>query len=58
MEFIIGIILFALAVWALINIWGSAGTVVAKLLWTLLVLIFPLVGVIIWYFAGPKSARI
>jgi len=31
----------------------STGT---KVLWILLVLILPLIGLIIWYFAGPKSA--
>ena len=31
---------------------GLAG---AKVLWTLLIIILPVVGFIIWFFAGPRS---
>lgn len=56
MEFILGIIHLALVVWAIINIWGSGEGTVGKLLWSLGVLIFPLIGFIVWFFAGPRSA--
>ncbi len=56
LAFLFGLVILALDVWAVINIWGSGSGVLAKLLWTLLVLIFPIGGVVIWYFIGPKSA--
>jgi len=54
MEFILGILHIAIAIWAILKIMGSSATGLAKLLWILFVLFFPLIGLIVWYFAGPK----
>ena len=43
-------------IWAVINIVQSSESTGTKALWIVLVLILPLLGLIIWYFAGPKSA--
>ncbi len=43
-------------IWAIVNIAQSRATTGAKALWIILVLVLPLLGLIIWYFAGPKSA--
>ncbi|HEV2614560.1 MAG TPA: PLD nuclease N-terminal domain-containing protein [Gammaproteobacteria bacterium] len=53
---ITGLILLILDVWALINIINSSRDNGAKVLWVLLVLIFPLVGFIAWLVAGPRSS--
>ncbi len=50
------LLILAADIWAIINIFQSAETTGTKVLWTLLVLVFPLLGFVIWYFAGPKSA--
>lgn len=55
-ETILAIIHLVLALWAIINILGSKVGLVEKLLWLVLVLVLPVIGLIIWYFAGPKSA--
>lgn len=52
-----GLIVLAADIWAIVNIFQSSATTGAKVLWTLLVLLLPVVGFIIWYFAGPKTAR-
>jgi len=58
MEYgIIGIIVLALDVWALINVWGSGSSLGGKLIWTLIILVLPLVGMLLWFFVGPKSAK-
>ena len=51
-----GIILLALDIWALISIFGSSATTGQKVLWSLLVIVLPLVGLVIWFFAGPRSS--
>jgi hypothetical protein len=56
MEFIIGVIIFILDIWAIINVIKSGASTGAKVLWTLLILILPVVGLIIWFFLGPRSA--
>jgi hypothetical protein len=50
------LLVLAADIWAIINIFQSVETTGTKVLWTLLVLLFPLLGFVIWYFAGPKSA--
>jgi len=52
-----GLLILVAEIWAIINIVQSNAETGTKVLWVLLVLILPLLGVIIWYFAGPKSAR-
>lgn len=56
MEFILGVLHLVVAVWAILNIIGSSASTLAKVLWTLFVLLFPLIGLIVWFFIGPKSS--
>ena len=55
MEGLFGFVILAADIWAIINIIQSGATTGAKVLWALLVLIMPVLGLIIWYFAGPKK---
>jgi len=52
---IIGLLILALDVWAIINIAQSSESTGAKALWIVLVLVLPVLGLVIWYFAGPKA---
>jgi len=52
-----GLIVLAADIWAIVNIFQSSATTQAKVLWTLLVIVLPVIGFIIWYFAGPKTAK-
>jgi hypothetical protein len=51
-----GLLVLAADVWAILNIFQSSSTTGTKALWIILVLVLPLLGVIIWYFAGPREA--
>ena len=56
MEYGILALLHLIAVvYAVIQILGSGASTGAKILWSLLVLVFPVVGLIIWFFAGPRG---
>ena len=55
MKFIFGTIIFALDVWAIASIINTNESNGTKLLWILLVALLPVVGLIIWWFAGPKA---
>ena len=50
-----GLIVLALDIWAIVSIIGSNTTTGKKVLWTLLVLVLPIVGFIIWLIAGPRG---
>jgi hypothetical protein len=54
-EFVFGIIVLILDIWAIVSIIGSSASTGAKVLWIILILILPVVGFIIWFFAGPRS---
>ena len=57
MEYgIIGLLVFVADIYAIFNIFSSRASLGAKLLWTLLVLVLPVIGFIVWYFAGPRSS--
>jgi hypothetical protein len=51
-----GILILAADVWAVLNIFQSSATTGSKTLWIVLVIALPLIGVIVWYFAGPREA--
>ena len=55
MEFIFGVLILVLDIWAIINVWQSSSSTTAKLLWTLGIVLFPVLGVIVWFFAGPRG---
>lgn len=52
---IFGLIVLALDIWAIVNILGSGASTGGKVLWILLVLLLPVVGLIIWLVAGPRG---
>lgn len=56
LEGLVGLIILALDIWAILKIIGSSASTGAKVVWILLILFLPLLGLIIWYFAGPKGS--
>ncbi|WP_083098810.1 PLDc N-terminal domain-containing protein [Pseudophaeobacter leonis] len=52
-----GFIVLVLNIWAIISIVGSGASTGSKVLWTLLVLVLPVIGFIIWLITGPRSSR-
>ena len=59
MEYgILGLIILIADIYAIIKTFQSSASTAAKVLWTLGILVFPVVGVIVWFIAGPKGGRI
>ena len=54
---IFGIIHLALVIYAAIQIFNSSADTVKKIIWVLIVAVFPLVGLIIWFFMGPGTPK-
>ncbi|MEJ2602012.1 MAG: PLD nuclease N-terminal domain-containing protein [Gammaproteobacteria bacterium] len=50
-----GLILLILDVYAIIKTIGSSASTGTKVLWVVVILILPLLGVILWALFGPKS---
>jgi hypothetical protein len=52
-----GLIVLVADIWAIVNIFQSSATTGKKVLWTVLVILLPVLGFILWFFLGPKSGR-
>lgn len=50
-----GLLILIANVYAIIKTLGSNATTGTKVFWIILILLLPLLGVIIWFFAGPKG---
>lgn len=51
---IFGLLILIASVYAIVKIFQCRAPTGTKVLWIVLIIILPLVGVIIWYFLGPK----
>jgi succinate dehydrogenase/fumarate reductase cytochrome b subunit len=54
---LLGLLILAGDIWAIINIFQSSESNEKKLLWILVVLLLPLLGLILWFFLGPRDRR-
>ena len=54
-EGLFALIVLGLDIWAILKINSSAETTGKKVLWTALIIVLPIVGLIIWALAGPSS---
>lgn len=57
-EGILGLIHLGLLIWAAIHITQSNADMLVKVLWILGVLVFPIVGFIVWLIFGPRKAGV
>jgi hypothetical protein len=54
---ILSLIHLGLLIYAAIQIFGSSADTMKKIIWVVIVAIFPLVGLIVWFFIGPGSPK-
>jgi hypothetical protein len=52
-----GLLILIADVWAIVNIAQSAATTGKKVLWIVVVLVLPLLGLVLWFLLGPRSGR-
>ncbi len=52
-----GVLVLAADIWAIINIFQSSASNGNKVLWTLLVLLLPVIGLILWFLLGPRGGK-
>lgn len=53
MEGILGLLILIADIYAIIKILQSSASGLKKLIWVLIVLLLPVIGLILWFFAGP-----
>jgi hypothetical protein len=52
---LVGLIILALDIWAIVNVLQSGTTTGNKVLWVILIAILPVVGLVLWLLMGPRS---
>jgi hypothetical protein len=52
-----GLIVLVAVIWAIVDIVQSSVTNEKKALWVVLVVLLPLLGVILWFFLGPRKGK-
>ena len=52
---LIGLLILAADIWAIVSVVQSAASTGKKVLWILLVLILPVLGLILWFLLGPRG---
>ncbi|KRW61895.1 PLDc N-terminal domain-containing protein [Pseudomonas sp. TTU2014-080ASC] len=52
---LLGLVILALDIWAIISVIKSNAEVGIKVLWIILIVLLPVVGLIIWALLGPKG---
>ncbi len=55
MEFIIGLLVLVLDIIAIMAVLGSSNTTAMKLVWVVIILLLPIVGMLLWFFIGAKQ---
>ncbi len=51
-----GLLVLIANIYAIASIFSSTASTGTKVVWILLVLVLPVIGFVIWFFAGPRGA--
>ena len=52
---ILGLLVLAADIWAILNVFQSGASNGAKVGWTLVILVLPVVGLALWFILGPRG---
>jgi len=58
MGTLLGLVILIVDIWAIIKTLQSPVTPGTKILWVVIIFLLPVVGVILWYFLGPRAGRV
>ena len=54
---ILGLVILAGDIWAIINILQRSASNEKKLIWIVAVVLLPVLGLILWFFLGPRDRK-
>ena len=54
---LLGLLVLIGDIYAIVNILQSGADTGKKVLWIVVVLVLPLLGLILWFFLGPRTGR-
>ena len=51
---VLGLVLLILDVWAVVKILQSGAETFSKVIWVVVILLLPLLGLVLWFLFGPR----
>lgn len=54
---VLGLLILIGDIWAIINIFQSPASNEKKLIWIVAVVLLPVLGLVLWFFLGPRGRR-
>lgn len=51
---LLGLIILVLDIWAIVRTLESGATTGSKVLWVVLILLLPVLGLVLWFLLGPR----
>ena len=51
------VLVLAADIWAIVNILQGGADTERKVLWTVVVILLPVLGFILWFFMGPRTGK-
>jgi len=55
---IVGLIILVADIWAIVSIFQSGASTGSKVIWIVIILVLPVVGLVIWLLAGPRGKSV
>ena len=52
---LLGLVILILDIWAIVKVLGSSASAGTKILWVLIILVLPVIGLILWFLLAPKA---
>lgn len=53
----LGVVVLVLDVWAIVRTLESGATTGSKVLWIVVILLLPVLGLLLWFLLGPRERR-
>lgn len=54
---IFGLLVLIADIWAIVNVFQSSASTGKKVVWIVLILLLPILGLILWLLLGPRTGR-
>ena len=55
---VVGLLILIADIWAIINIFQSSASNEKKLIWIVAVVLLPVLGLVLWFFLGPRGRKV
>ncbi|HTW74079.1 MAG TPA: PLD nuclease N-terminal domain-containing protein [Steroidobacteraceae bacterium] len=52
-----GLLILIADIWAIVNVLQSSASTGSKVLWTVVIIVLPVLGFILWLILGPRTGR-